>query len=174
MSRKYLVASEAVEEVILRKGSFKAFCSKISIGKTEYALAMETLKYRIVLETLFTDCNVLIKTLDVRLGMLFVMTYDLLFGKKKINGGGVVKRKILQFQQELKTSLEKLEKQGIFNDILGNSSENISHKYARVNEIKISIDNAIRELHNTSKLITLDKSIPSLLHLSDPIKGFRQ
>lgn len=70
MSRCYIVAGKAVEAVLLHGKSFKSYCSSVKIGKMDYLLAAECLKYRTVLETLFDriDLNVRSKSLGVQYG----------------------------------------------------------------------------------------------------------
>ena len=84
MSRQYLSAGNIVGEVEQGK-SFKSTCAGMnSIGKVDYALAAETLKYKEVLESIFNECHINATTLEVKSGVLLVMSYELLFGSGKI------------------------------------------------------------------------------------------
>ena len=108
MSRCYIVAGKAVEAVLLNGQSFKSYCSSVKIGKMDYLLATECLKYRTVLEMLFDriKLDVKSKNLGVQYGIFIVMMYELLFGRKKIDGGGAVKRKVLEYYNEVKEQLD--------------------------------------------------------------------
>jgi putative methyltransferase len=98
MSREYNSAGAAVDAVF--KGlTFKAFCSQRIIGTQDYLLASETLKYRSTIETILERSAVTAKALDINSkGLLYVLVYELLFGKGKIRGGGQVKRKLGEVQ----------------------------------------------------------------------------
>lgn len=76
--------------------------------------------------------------------MLKVMTYELLFGKKKISGGGAVKRKLLNVIEKIKISLEELmisKHVTEHKDLLSReiSEANNMPKYVRINEIKLPV-----------------------------------
>ena len=100
MSRQYIAAGAMVDSFNAGE-SFKNY--KKQIGKMEYLLASETLKYSSVLDVILGNCSMVKKskgqkdenTLDVNDGVMRVMIYDLLFGLGKISGGGAVKRKIM-------------------------------------------------------------------------------
>lgn len=183
MSRQYLNASKAVEEVIVNQRSFKQYCHSISIGKTEYALACETLKYASLLDELFRRCEISAESLQVRRGLLLVMTYELLFGKKKIQGGGAVKRAVTNVAEALKSKLDELieensNNQTIFPNLVFNkrSNENeimftSSVKYARINEIKCTITKGFNQLKLLYPNVEVDTIIPSLLVFTDLTKG---
>jgi putative methyltransferase len=107
MSREYLSAGKILDAV--GKGSnFKAVCNKSStqVGKKDYLLASETLKYRSVLESVLKDAGVSSKRLDVGShGTLLVLVYELLIGAGKIRGGGKVKRAVMSEIDSIKDSL---------------------------------------------------------------------
>lgn len=101
MSREYNSAGAAVDAVF--KGlTFKSYCSQRTIGTQDYLLASETLKYRSTIETILERSAVTAKALDINSkGILYVLVYELLFGKGKIRGGGAVKRKLGEVQSTL-------------------------------------------------------------------------
>ena len=170
MSRQYLNASRAIDAVVLERKTLKSYCSKNKIGKLEYALITETLKYKTLLDDLFQACNISSESLDVRYGMLLVMSYELLFGSKKIQGGGKVKRALLSIQNVLQDQLNEMST----NDPLYALKEKqIDYKYARVNEIKITIQEAIQQLQLTyiDIDISIDIHIPTLLVIKNMKKG---
>lgn len=66
MSRQYLTAGKCVEAVLFGNQPFKRYCANMKIvGKEEYLLAAETLKYADVLQQLCDRCGVVLKKLEV-------------------------------------------------------------------------------------------------------------
>jgi hypothetical protein len=64
MSRQYLSAAKAVDAVDSGKQSFKSYCgSSGKIGKVDFALAAETMKYSSVLDIIFKKAGVSSATL---------------------------------------------------------------------------------------------------------------
>ena len=109
MSRQYVSAAKAVEAVDCGRQSFKSYCGKAGkIGKVDFALAAETMKFASVLEDIFKRAGISSTSLDVGSGMLKVMSYELLFGKKKISGGGAVKRAIMDVKDKMVVALESV------------------------------------------------------------------
>lgn len=178
MSRQYLNAASAVEAVISGKKSFKSYCNSVKIGKLEYALAAETLRYRNLIDDLFIHSEINVRELDMRYGLLLVMTYELLFGRKKIDSGGVVKRKLKELEPKLQSSLQVFiaNKDNIvsnnyskYADLLTeNLSSKVMIRYVRVNTIRISVSDAIIQLKQQDpsySTIEIDSQIPTLLIL---------
>lgn len=179
MSRQYLNASTAVEAVISGKKSFKSYCNSVKIGKLEYALAAETLRYRNLLDDLFTHAGINVRELDMRYGLLLVMTYELLFGRKKIDSGGAVKRKVKELEPKLKDSLQVFSSQNAnegnnsyqvkYADLLTNQDKpRVTVRYARVNTIRLTVADAIAQLREQDPSYTsieIDPHIPTLLVL---------
>lgn len=168
MSRQYLNASRAVCAV--KSGTpLKKYCGKVKIGKEEYALACETLKYADVLGRIYKTANTSAKTLDVDENLLDVMLYELLFGKGKIKSGGVVKRRIMDNIDGFKAGLKaEMIAKGTDNkiDLLSADiaiSENVP-KYVRINSIKTDFRSGLAELTTfTSGDLCRDEHIPSLV-----------
>ena len=107
MSREYSSAGAAVDAVG-RGQTYKAYCAKNRMGKIDFALASETLKYKSVLSKVMREAKVSAESLDVgSQGMVEVMVYELLVGDKKIRGGGAVKRRLLDHLEPLTKSLAK-------------------------------------------------------------------
>jgi hypothetical protein len=80
MSRQYLEAAKMIDAV--NEGeNLKAFCASKRVGKVDFALAHETMKYRSVLDNILLNCNLNCKILDVRQSLLLVMVYELLLGR---------------------------------------------------------------------------------------------
>ena len=87
MSRVYSAAAKTVEAVIRTKRGIFSTTNKAGIvGKEEYLLATQTLKYRAIMDQIFASCSISAGILGVKLGLMYVMTFELLFGKQKING----------------------------------------------------------------------------------------
>lgn len=170
MSRQYLNASKAVGSV--RSGTpLKRYCAKVKIGKEEYALACETLKYSDVLDRICKAVSVTARTLDVDENLFHVMLYEILFGKGKIKSGGVVKRRIMENADKFMSGLHaEMAEKGTENkfDLLSEDilvSENIP-KYIRINSIKSSISSGVAELSIfTGTQMTIDIHIPSLVSI---------
>jgi len=75
MSRLYINSALIVQAVEEKKQSLKKYChgkDSAKIGKTEYLLACETLKYSEVLDSLFEESKIDINELDVSVSMLKV------------------------------------------------------------------------------------------------------
>lgn len=87
MSRTYISAGKTVEVVLKQKRSFKAtIANKAVVGREEYLLAVQAIKYKIAIDKLLQKCNISAAILDVNEGLMYVMVYELIFGKGKING----------------------------------------------------------------------------------------
>ena len=172
MSRQYVTAGKAVEAVENKRMSFKGYCaSQKKIGKVDFLLASETIKFSNVLNQIFRLADVSAKTLDVEEGMMKVMSYELLFGRKKINGGGAVKRAIMIVHQKLLDARDELMKvKEVDNpyNLLSDEAVTATNllKYVRINEIKVShIDQAFLEIKMLFPTAKFDTMIPSLVVL---------
>lgn len=78
MSRQYLNSAQIVQAVEENKQSLKKYChgkDSAKIGKTEYLLACETLKYSEVIDSLFTDAKIDTNELDVSVSLLKVRAH---------------------------------------------------------------------------------------------------
>ena len=143
MSREYMTAGRALDAVA--KGqTFKAYCSKVKIGTTDFLLASETLKYREVISTLLDKSAVSAKSLDVGSnGVLYVLVYELLFGRGKIRGGGGVKRRLMDVEESLRMVLaNEMAKKGVTQASLMLSehirkADSTLRQYLRVNTLKV-------------------------------------
>lgn len=105
MSREYSSAGAAIDAV--RQGvTFKHYCAKNRMGKVDFALASEALKYTTVLRKVLARAEVSSGSLDISSqGMLEVLCYELLIGAKTIRGGGQVKRKLMGCLDALQAGL---------------------------------------------------------------------
>lgn len=173
MSRQYIVSGKCVEAVLQGK-SFKAYCSSIKLGRVDYALACETLKYMDVLKELFKRLDIVISRVDVNIGIFFVMAFELLFGKKKVTGGGAVKRKLCEYKALLEAEVLLLLKEKGFSEPHELISQSVKSscelpKYIRVNELKMDLLRGLQEVKTLSDDSTdachFDVLIPSLIAL---------
>ena len=175
MSRQYLNASKAVNVVVAGKKSLKSYCSDHKVGKTEYALICETLKYVDVMEVIFRMSSVSSDDMDVDRGALLVYCYELLFGAGKIQGGGVVKRRLLEKQNSLRSSLEKyiaLRGVSCHKELI--DSHFVEHSqmpiYLRLNSLRADFVSAYEELVTKQAKAEPDDLIPNLVVLPHGIK----
>lgn len=184
MSRQYTSASSIVNAVLIQGKSLKGFCANTSrnnskIGKVDYAIACETIKYSHIIKALLTECSLTKELLEINNeGILFVMLYELLFGAGKISGGGAVKRKLMLHLDKLKEQLDiMMQSKGIAHvkDLL--STEVQQHSsipiYVRVNQLKVNLEEAMVEIQKLvpTKHIYYDRHIPSVVALPPNHKG---
>jgi 25S rRNA (cytosine2278-C5)-methyltransferase len=175
MSRQYLNAAKVVRAVISGE-SLKKYCSKHKVGKEEYALVCETLKYNEVIDNLLKSSKCDSQELGVDEFVLKVMIYELFFGKKKIKGGGVVKRMIMSkfdlFEDTLREEMEKKGKtshEQLQSDIILESSS--LPKYVRINKIKMDPMTGLLDIKARYPLAQEDSDIPSLVKIPYPYGG---
>jgi len=176
MSRQYLCAGKAVDAVT-RGESFKAFCAKSRIGKVDYALACETLKYLHVLKEIIQRVGIDLKSCDVNPGIFLVMSYELLFGKKKISGGGAVKRNVIKYEERMRHELcaimserKVTETSDLISDTVRKSYS--LPKYVRVNELKLTLQDGLNAIKKIVESATFDSIIPSLVELPASSSSF--
>jgi hypothetical protein len=112
MSQLYMQVAEVIEKWIAKKGGLKtlAFAKNVRQNAAVYSLSAETLKYKPTLEALLQSAGAATAALrlEVRPALLLVMSYDLLFGHGKIDGGGKVKRLLCEHEAKLRTELARL------------------------------------------------------------------
>jgi putative methyltransferase len=180
MSRQYQNAARAVDSVLRNASSLQAHCaSQARVGKTEYALACETLKFIHVIDNLFNVCGISAEKLDVDRGMLYVYTYELLFGKGKIQGGGVVKRRLMEQRALLEEALRKeLRKQNAAGpqNLLDKRIQEFQQLpvYVRINRIKDPGRSSVAELEQLYGRCPMDQHIEDLVVLPPKTKGLGQ
>lgn len=177
MSRQYLSAGGIVEEVLKGK-SLKAYCaSKDNLGKVDYALAMETMKYKDSIMQLLEATSLSADSLDVREGVLMVMVYELLFGAGKIDGGGSVKRKVMKHAQALRAALaELMDGKQHKTELLPQSV--LDHAkvgaFVRVNTAKVSQEDGLQHVLAICPGAKKDPHIPALVALPPAASSFGQ
>jgi putative methyltransferase len=170
MSRQYMNASKAVTAIMTSSGSLKSYCNRNKVGKTDYALICQTLKYVDVLEALFRMSEMSAETLDVNPGALFVYCYELLFGAGKIQGGGAVKRRLMEHAPSLRESLTKyLKIRGVTShqDLIDSHFTEHAQMpiYVRINTLKPGSANGLKDMKCIHEEASMDKHIPNLVVL---------
>jgi len=107
----YTEATSVLTQFLNKQGGLKtlAFSDKVSNKKGVYALVVETLKYKEYLDEIIDAA--LKKTMKqdkLSRNLVLIMVYDLVIGKGSIQGGGRVKKLILEHQNALKTQLARV------------------------------------------------------------------
>jgi len=130
------------------------------------ALVCETLKHRAVIQEMLPMCGRLATaTTDGDEAMseplLWVLVYELMFGKGKIVGGGRAKRRVDESRGELQAALARvLTHKGVDSvaALLPQVSEAAQSvaRFARVNTLKSSVDDALAALAGSFSLLTRD------------------
>eukprot|EP01038_Epipyxis_sp_PR26KG_P007610 gene7610-10361_t len=179
MSRQYLAAAKLVEEVLTNGSSLKSISanSRQTINKVEYALAAETIKYSTIIKRILNLCSINELQLDVQLGLLFVMSYELLFGQGKINGGGEVKRRIMVNFPAMKSALdEMMVEKSNFSELLSSDMMRSIQlpQYIRINELKIAYSDGIKYINEITSQGVVDEHIPCLIKFPHNVNSFGQ
>jgi putative methyltransferase len=176
MSREYLCAGKIIEAILQKKIPLKSYCNKNKVGKTDYALAVETLKYVSVIKQIFDKAEISAESLDVNYGVLFVMAYELLFGKKKIRGGGAVKRaatSVLPAMQDALSSILKDSNESNAANLIPTEVRQSCAlpKYIRINLLKGTYTECVNEIMSQFPSCRPDDMIPNLLVLPADTRG---
>lgn len=183
MSRLYTEAGEVLEQVLLRKGSVRSIVfseeSRITNQKACYGFVSSVLKHvgalEKVVEMLQKECPELFPEpenpelpISKRRALVMVMVYDLAFSRSQhICGGGALKRLILTKEDKIREMLKAdVKKQSAADEetpMESGSCSNGGMCYARVNTIKGSVQDAIKELMDTGKFekVVADRDMPS-------------
>ncbi|ETI30618.1 hypothetical protein F441_22195 [Phytophthora nicotianae CJ01A1] len=116
MSELYKEAAALLAKLEKRQGGLKslAYADSTVHKRSSFALVCETLRYKPLLRELLAavpECHKALKTpknAKEPLALVFVALYDLLFGRKKIQGGGYVKKALMQHQTSFRAALARL------------------------------------------------------------------
>lgn len=177
MSRQYLSAGRIIDENI-KGNSLKTYCASLKqVGKVDYALALQTIKYKYVILQLLEVCNINIEQLDVQESVLLVMIYELLFGNGKIIGGGKVKRIVMEYSSKLIHALsEMMIGKSQHSELLSKHIQDHSKigYYIRVNLVKLSLSEGLNYIQNSCSMAYIDSDIPSLISLPSTTNSFGQ
>ncbi|KAL4108756.1 hypothetical protein PRIC1_000465 [Phytophthora ramorum] len=116
MSELYKEAAALLHKLEKRQGGLKslAYAETTVHKRSSFALVCETLRYKPLLRELLSavpECHKALKTpKDAKepVALVFVALYDLLFGRQKIQGGGYVKKALIQHQTAFRAALARL------------------------------------------------------------------
>lgn len=183
MSRLYTEAGEVLEQVLERKGSVRSILfsddSPITNKKACYGFVSSVLKHvgalEKVVDMLQKECPGLFPPTEdpetpntKRRALIMVMVYDLAFSRSQhICGGGAIKRLILTKEAEIREMLKAdVKKQSAADEetpMESGSCSNGGMCYARVNTLKITVEDAIKELTETGNFekVVADRDMPS-------------
>lgn len=184
MSFQYREAGRLLSGALQKKGSLKTLAfSETDDGdenarhrRKMFAIVCQTLRYMPLLEKISAIDEVKEKLFAPGVvretSQAWVMLYDLLFGKGSIQGGGTLKRHIEQFEAPLRDALTQMKIQRGFTaedsaELLlpGGTSSPAFPRYARVNFMKTTVDNALSELRKDGHTVETDDIVPGLLVL---------
>ncbi|TMW57479.1 hypothetical protein Poli38472_003404 [Pythium oligandrum] len=113
MSELYKEAAELLQKLERRQGGLKslAYAENVQHKRSSFALVCETLRYKPLLQELLTavpQFKLQKKLKDTQRALLLVSLYDLLFGRQKIQGGGHLKKELVQHANAFKTALVRM------------------------------------------------------------------
>ncbi|TDH72335.1 uncharacterized protein CCR75_003422 [Bremia lactucae] len=149
MSELYQEAASLLKKLERHQGGLKslAYSDSTLHKRSSFALVCETLRYKPLLCQLLSavpDCRKSLKsakTSNEPPALVFVTLYDLLFGRQKIQGGGYVKKALVQHQTSLRAALArlKIKRKVVCNEALlppGNRQKHLAlPRYVRVNTL---------------------------------------
>ena len=189
----YHSAGKLVDRVLNEHKGLKtvAFSGKSSTNKASYAQACETLRHKALLDAILShDGNKLRKAVqfdDTRSkGLLYVLLFELLFGKyKSIRGGGKLKRNTIKHEKELERVRDVVVKERAAStgsssaDGLAANKAPTFPRYVRINTLKTTPQEVVETLpkdlgssggSDKDELeIYVDEHVPDLLVLSPSI-----
>ncbi|KAG1689411.1 hypothetical protein DVH05_002212 [Phytophthora capsici] len=156
MSELYKEAAALLHKLELRQGGLKslAYAESTVHKRSSFALVCETLRYKPLLRELLAavpECHKALKTPKTAKeppALVFVALYDLLFGRQKIQGGGYVKKALVQHQTAFRAALArlKIKRKVASNEALlppENRQQHLSlPRYVRVNTLLASPEEA--------------------------------
>ncbi|KAF1791131.1 hypothetical protein JG687_00003867 [Phytophthora cactorum] len=156
MSELYKEAAALLHKLEQRQGGLKslAYAESTVHKRSSFALVCETLRYKPLLRELLAavpECHKALKTAKNTKeppALVFVALYDLLFGRQKIQGGGYVKKALMQHQTSFRAALArlKIKRKVASNEALLPPENRQQHlalpRYARVNTLLASPEEA--------------------------------
>mmetsp|Transcript_852 Transcript_852/g.1863 ORF Transcript_852/g.1863 Transcript_852/m.1863 type:complete len:592 (-) Transcript_852:40-1815(-) len=188
----YHTAGKLVDRVLTERKGLKtvAFSGKKNqqcTNKASYAQACETLRHKALLDAILNHDNgrlgKAVQFDDTRSkGLLYVLLFELLFGKyKNIRGGGKVKRNIIKHEKELRRIKDVVcaERAAACEDgdvtPGGLRDAPVFPRYVRINTLKTTarevVDTLRADLGGDELKIYADRHVPDLLVLSPSISS---
>ena len=181
----YHSAGKLVDRVLNEHKGLKtvAFSGKSQTNKSSYAQACETLRHKSLLDAILShDGDKLRRAVqfdDTRSkGLLYVLLFELLFGKyKSIRGGGKLKRNVVKHAKELERVRDVVVKErAASGDGAADMRAPTFPRYVRINTLKATpqevVDTLRKDLGGGSETeleIYADEHVPDLLVLSPTI-----
>ncbi|OQU84637.1 hypothetical protein SORBI_3004G092600 [Sorghum bicolor] len=150
-------------------GSIKSlvYSPTVRNKRATFALVCQTLKYLSILKEVLTSSGILNSKWKKQEELVYVTTYDILFGQG-IAVSGSVEQLIMQQKDSLRTTLDKVcarRKVSCAEDLLGNKTAvKPKPRFLRVNTLKITTESVIEEL-NKIHMVDKDDMIPDMLVL---------
>lgn len=112
MSELYKEAAQLLGKLEKRQGGLKtlAYADNVMHKRSSFALVCETLRYKPLLRELLVAVPQFKfqKKVQGSTALLYVSLYDLLFGREKIQGGGHLKKELMQFHNAFKAALVRM------------------------------------------------------------------
>uniref|UniRef100_A0A1J3IVJ1 Putative 28S rRNA (Cytosine-C(5))-methyltransferase n=1 Tax=Noccaea caerulescens TaxID=107243 RepID=A0A1J3IVJ1_NOCCA len=131
-----------------------------------YALVCETLKHLNVIKEVLEIANILNSKWKRQEALVYVICYDILFGKKETASVADAEKFLLGHKDALLSGVATLlvkKKVESVDELLDRSQLPDSiPRYARVNTLKIDVDSAVKELEKLYK-VQKDETVPDLL-----------
>jgi hypothetical protein len=152
-SSPYHQAGKLTNQILYEKKSIKTVAfskSKLLCTKSTYAQVCNTVQHKAVIDSILKyNSNCLRKAIQMRTfkneGLVYVLIYELLFGKyKSIRGGGKIKRCIMKFEKELRETKCKILKES--QDQLPIKQVPQFPRYVRINKLKASSVEVVQNL----------------------------
>ncbi|GAB9462828.1 hypothetical protein Gpo141_00000311 [Globisporangium polare] len=112
MSELYKEAAQLLGKLEKRQGGLKtlAYADNVQHKRSSFALVCETLRYKPLLRELLAAVPQFKfqKKVQGSTALLYVSLYDLLFGREKIQGGGHLKKELMQYHNAFKAALVRM------------------------------------------------------------------
>ena len=135
--RLYKVATSIIKSFKKGEGSVKTLVfeakKKHPNIKALFALVNECLKYEKILEEAFAELDILNKESPLDETLAFILTTELLYGKKNLPGDSKPVKTILKYQDKLKGIIEN-------KNFMAPSRDVKNPRYVRVNLLKTTMD----------------------------------
>ncbi|KAJ0403689.1 hypothetical protein P43SY_003801 [Pythium insidiosum] len=151
MSELYKEAADLLQKLERRQGGLKslAYAEHVQHKRSSFALVCETLRYKPLLTELLAavpQFKLQKRLKDAQRALLLVSLYDLLFGHKKIQGGGHLKKEIMLHANAFRGALVRMKvkaKVSTNEALLPKENRKLElqlPRYVRVNTLKIASD----------------------------------
>mmetsp|Transcript_15210 Transcript_15210/g.17708 ORF Transcript_15210/g.17708 Transcript_15210/m.17708 type:complete len:630 (+) Transcript_15210:144-2033(+) len=167
----YNEAGNLMQKIIMEKKSIKTLAfskSKLKCKKSTYAQVCNTIQHKPILDSILNhNSGYLRKGIQFdkarNRGMVYVLLYELLFGKyKSIRGGGMLKRCIMKFEKDLNITKNEIVKDSKNQYTQSTASVPVFPRYVRVNTLKATVDEVVTSL--TKSLLVADSSVDDVKH----------